>query len=556
MRHNTIKIAASLTLASMLSGCAVSQMDVNRAYSAAAADAANAMGNGPESMPLVEEVPTAFLGDRLVPVAYEATLPAVFRDKMVTFPPNLPISRIGTLVSSATGYPVHISPDVFIPRESLIPRSAGSASVAPAVAAGAPMGGLGGPLPTSLASASVKSGVEPVYAQPCDCKVGQYLRGVTEDLGLDWSFDGTTIAISRFVTKTFTISAIPGKVSVKSSMSKGTDTSTGNQSSGTTGGSSGNTGSFSAVTSTGRDGSFDQIALIQDELNQLKSPMGVVTVNPQSRLVMVRDTKEAVDRMGALLARENAISTRQVALRVRTLQFDINDGTQAGISADVIFNRISDGLKKYSVAFGSPTSLATSAGSVGLSVLRANSPLEGTNAVINGVNSYGKTVQDNTVTKMTLNGLPVSVGSFETKGYLAATTPSAGGIVGSSGGSVGLQPGSVTVGDFVNILPSVNDHNQIVLSYWSDSSKLNGPFQTISAGSGATLQQIQLPDIIGSKDDQTIALSDGQTMVLYGAVTNHYDAASNNGIAGLSGAWNKSRTFQVIMLTATVVSSM
>jgi len=319
MRHNTIKIAASLTLASMLSGCAVSQMDVNRAYSAAAADAATAMGNGPESMPLVEEVPTAFLGDRLVPVAYEATLPAVFRDKMVTFPPNLPISKIGTLVSSATGYPVHISPDVFIPRESLIPKSAGSASVAPTAAAGAPMGGLGGPLPTSFASASVKSGVEPVYAQPCNCKVGQYLRGVTEDLGLDWSFDGTTIAISRFVTKTFTISAVPGKVNVKSSMSKGTDTSTGNQSSGTTGGSTGNTGSFSAVTSTGRDGSFDQIALIQDELNQLKSPMGVVTVNPQSRLVMVRDTKEAVDRMGALLARENAISTRQVALRVRTL---------------------------------------------------------------------------------------------------------------------------------------------------------------------------------------------------------------------------------------------
>jgi hypothetical protein len=45
-------------------------------------------------------------------------------------------------------------------------------------------------------------------------------------------------------------------------------------------------------------------------------------------------------------------------------------------------------------------------------------------------------------------------------------------------------------------------------------------------------------------------------VVLYGAVTNHYDGSSNNGIAGLSGAWNKGRTFQVIMLTATVVPSM
>jgi type IVB pilus formation R64 PilN family outer membrane protein len=542
MRLTKIKSAVAVLVAISLAGCAVSQSDVNHAYDAANADAAKAMGSGTDSMALVEEVPTAFLGDRLVPVAYEATLPAVFREKSVIFPGNLPLSKIATLVSSATGYPVHLSPDVFIPRDALIPRTNGGAAAQPS-----PM----------QATAIAKSNVEPVYAQPCNCKVGQYLRGVTENLGLDWTFDGTTISISRFVTKTFTIAAIPGKVSIKSTMSKGTDTSTGNQSGGATGGTSGNTGSFSSVTSTGRDGTFDQVAIIQSELEKLKSPLGEVVVNPQSRLVMVRDTKEAVDRMGALLARENAISTRQVALRVRTLQIDMSKGSQAGVSADVVFNRISDGLKRYAITFASPTSLATAAGgTVGLSVLKPGSPFEGTNAIISGLNTFGKTVQDNTQTKLTLNGLPVSIGSFETRGYLAATTPSVGSISGGSAGVPGLQPGSVTVGDFVNILPSVNDHNQIILSYWSDSSKLNGPFTTISTGSGDTLQQIQLPDIIGSKDDQTIALSDGQTVVLYGAVTNHYDGSSNNGIAGLSGAWNKGRTFQVIMLTATVVPSM
>ncbi len=531
-----------MLVAISLTGCAVSQWDVNHAYDAANAEGAKAMGNGPESMALVEEVPTAFLGDRLVPVAYEATLPAIFREKTVVFPGNLPLSKIATLVSSATGYPVHLSPDVFIPRDAFIPRTNG---VAPTQ-------------PSSMTSASLaKSNVEPVYAQPCNCKVGQYLRGVTENLGLDWSFDGTTISISRFVTKTFTIAAIPGKVSIKSQMSKGTDTSTGSQAGGATGGMAGNTGSFSSVTSTGRDGTFDQIAIIQSELEKLKSPLGEVVVNPHSRLVLVRDTKEAVDRMGALLARENAISTRQIALRVRTLQIDMSDGSQAGVSTDIVFNRISDGLKKYAITFTSPVSLATAAGgTVGLSVLKPGSPLEGTNAIISGLNTFGKTVQDNTQTKMTLNGLPASIGSFETKGYLAATTPSVGSLTGGTSGVPGLQPGSVTVGDFINILPSVNDHNQIILSYWSDSSKLNGPFTTISTGSGATLQQIQLPDIIGQKDDQTIALSDGQTVVLYGAVANRYDGTSNNGIAGMSGNWNKGRTFQVIMLTATVVPSM
>ncbi|BBQ02715.1 hypothetical protein BSFA1_78430 (plasmid) [Burkholderia sp. SFA1] len=278
MRLTKIKSAIAILVAASLTGCAVSQSDVNHAYDATNAEATRAMGNGPESMSLVEEVPTAFLGDRLVPVAYEATLPAIFREKSVVFPGNLPLSKIATLVSTATGYPVHLSPDVFIPRDALIPKTNGG-------------NGQSAPMqPQALA----KSNVEPVYAQACNCKVGEYLRGVTENLGLDWTFDGSTISISRFVTKTFTIAAIPGKVSIKSTMSKGTDTSTGNQASGgTTGGTSGNTGSFSSITSTGRDGTFDQIAIIQSELEKLKSPLGEVVVNPQSRLVMVRDTKEA-----------------------------------------------------------------------------------------------------------------------------------------------------------------------------------------------------------------------------------------------------------------------
>jgi type IVB pilus formation R64 PilN family outer membrane protein len=539
MLKSTIQSALALGLIAALTGCAVSPGDVNKVYANAESTARSSIGDGASSMPLVEKVSTAFLGDRLVPVAYEASLPAIFRDKTVTFPANLPITKIATLVSMSTGYPVHLSPDVYVPRDSLIPGG---------------NTGKGGPQ-SGANSAAARGQEEPTHRQPCSCSVASYLHAVTEDLGLDWSFDSSTISIQRFVTKTFTIAAVPGTVTITSKLSKGTQTSTGAQGGGGGGGGGTNTGSFTAETSTGRDGHFDYIALVTDELQQLKSPMGTVTVNPQSRLVMVHDTKEAVDRMAALLQRENAISTRQVAIRVRTLQLALNDGSQAGISADVVFNRISQGIQQYAVAFGAPISLATGGGSVGLSVLRPNAAWTGTTAAVKALNSFGRTVDDNAQTKYTLNGIPVAVGTFETKGYLAQTSPSAGSFAGTTSGVPGLVPGSVTVGDFINILPSVNDHNQILLSYWSDSSKLNGPFTTISSGTGATFQQIQLPDVLGSKDDQTIALSDGQTVVMYGAVTNHYDGANNAGIGGASGNWNKQRTFQVIMLTATVVPS-
>jgi type IVB pilus formation R64 PilN family outer membrane protein len=541
MRYIKTRICIGALAAMTLAGCAVTQEDVNRSYDAAHKTAMDAMGDGPQSMSLVEDVPTAFLGDRLVPVAYEANLPAVFRDKVVTFPANLDIKRIGALVSNATGYPVHLSPDVFIPRDSLVPRASsgdGKSDTGPAM------------------SGSTKAYEVPVYTQPFNGKVGAYLRGVTEDLGLDWSFDGSTINVTRLVTRMYQIAAIPGKVSIKSTMSKGMDTSTGNQSNGGTGSSGGNTGSFSAVTSTGRDGSYDQMALIETELNKLRSPMGHITVNPQSRLVMVYDTKEAADRMGQLLSRENSVSTRQVAIRVRTLQISLAKGSQAGVNADVVFSAIEGGLAKYAVSFVSPTSLSSGGGSVGISVLRPDAPFSGTNAVINALNGYGRTVQDNTLTKLTLNGLPVSVASFQSDDYLRSTQSSVGSLTASSGGVPGLTPGTVTTGDFVNVLPAVNDHNQIVLAYWSDSSKLNGPFTSATVGSGQTQQQIQLAHTIGSKDDQTVALADGQTIVLYGAMTDHDDSTTNGGIAGITGTWNKARTFQVIMLTATVVPSM
>ncbi|QGZ66968.1 type II secretory pathway protein [Paraburkholderia acidisoli] len=547
--------SAIVVVAASLAGCAVTQGDVNSAYDRANATAGAALDGSGQGIALVEHVQSAFLGDRPMPLAYVATLPAVFRDKKVTFPPKLEMKTLATLVSSASGYPVHVSPDVYIPRDTLIPRpggdgkggeSKGSESRATTGMAG--MVGTGGQRAMSE---------QPVYEQQCDqCSIGQYLQDVSENLGLAWSFDGSTISISRFVTRMYQIAAIPGKVSIDSTMSKGTDTSTGNQSSGSSGGSNSDTGSFTAKTSTGRKGDFDQIALIQAELDKLRSPMGQVTVNPQSRLVMIYDTKEAADRMAEVLKRENAISTRQVMLRVRTIQIALNRGSQAGVNADVVFNQIQGGLAKWAVNFASPTSLASGGGTVGLSVLQSNAPFSGTNAVVNGLNQYGRTVSDDTVSKLTLNGLPVSVANFQSDDYLRSTTASAGSLTATSGGVPGLTPGTLTTGDFLNILPSVNDHNQIILSYWRDTSKPNGPFTSAGVGSGQTAQQIQLSHLTGSRDDQTIALSDGQTIVLYGAVTDTADSTTNGGIAGITGTWNKARTFQVVMLTATVVPSM
>lgn len=532
MKYKFSAIAGAAALC-LLSGCAVTQSDVNSAYDSTNAEAKRAMENGGRGIALVEHVRTAYLGDSKMVLAYDANLPPVFRTKKITMPANIDLKTMQSLLSQASGYPVQLTPDVFIPRDSLIPAAGGKTVT------------------------QQKAYENPHYDQTCEsCYIGTYLHDVTENLGLDWSFNGTTITISRFVTRMYQIAAIPGEVSIQSTSTKGTSTSTGNESTGSAGGTSTNTGSFSATTESGRTGKFNQIEAITATLNNLKSPMGKVTVNPQSRLVTIYDTREAADRMASVLHRENGIATRQVVMRVRTLEIKLNRGSQAGANADVVFNAIQGGLAKYAVSFTSPTSLSTGGGTVGLSVLQPNAPFSGTNAVINALNQYGKTVSDNTVTKITLSGLPVSVANFQSDDYLRSTSPSAGSLGAVGGSTVGLSPGTLTTGDFLHILPAVNDHNQIVLAYWRDSSKLNGPFTSASVGSGQTQQSIQLTHTINSRDDETVALSDGQTIVLYGSEDDVADSTTNAGLAGITGLWNKTRSFKVVMLTASVVPSM
>ncbi len=78
MRMLALKAAIAATAISTIAGCAVTPGEVNTTYDAGHRAALDALNAEPLPLPLVEDVDTAFLGDRQVPVAYDASLPAVF----------------------------------------------------------------------------------------------------------------------------------------------------------------------------------------------------------------------------------------------------------------------------------------------------------------------------------------------------------------------------------------------------------------------------------------------------------------------------------------------
>ena len=102
MRLTKIKSAVAILVAISLAGCAVSQSDVNHAYDASQrrSNARRwATGRGGSHVRSLKKCRPRSSATGLVPVAYEATLPAMFRERRVVFPGNLPLSKIATLVS-------------------------------------------------------------------------------------------------------------------------------------------------------------------------------------------------------------------------------------------------------------------------------------------------------------------------------------------------------------------------------------------------------------------------------------------------------------------------
>jgi hypothetical protein len=82
-------------------------------------DQLSAQSNVPKAL-LVERVRGTYLGGESVPLAYDATLPAIFSDVTLAFPGRTNLATVGERITEVTKLPVRLRPDVFITAKSLV----------------------------------------------------------------------------------------------------------------------------------------------------------------------------------------------------------------------------------------------------------------------------------------------------------------------------------------------------------------------------------------------------------------------------------------------------
>lgn len=547
-----VKVISAAVCAAMVAGCAYSpsKKAVDERHDSmekeAQQRAAQIVPAG-EKRSLVTHVSGPWLGVAVVPLAQEASLPPLLKQRVtLKFPGRANLRTIAERITKVTGIPVSLKPDVFMPLSMFIGGNSQRMQASTSVAAGpaAPYA----PAPF----AGVNNVSDDMELNFVDAELSDVINQIDSRFGIDFTYQADTgITFSRLLTRTMKINANPDD---DNSFASASGVGGVNGSSNQGGGSS----SSSTTTTNSVWTGIDKV------LATIKSPVGNYAINQATHTVTMTDTKEVIEVARKYLDVENAIMSQQVAVRVEVVSVTSNDNKQLGLNWDGVFTKLSNLIPQWSVNIVSPASLTSpSTGSIGMSIITppkdaSNSFLQkfsGSQGMIDALQGYGRVANRQIFAAVTMNGKKAPLERTREKSYLARTVP--GGNAGSGSSTLpGLEPGQVTTGFISQIIPTILDNQSVVLSFKINNSDLLA-LTTISTGSGATLQSIQSPDLDRFKTEQTVALKSGATIVLTGFERNvdSYDQAGLTDNIALGGSYTGTKTKEsvVILITPVIV---
>lgn len=540
-QSNIVSLARVLTLCAaglFLAGCAVTtgkvtaEAEKRTTEIVAAKKQIDVLAKRPEPL---KRIAGNYVGGQAMAVSHSLSLPPNAREVVLNFGAAYgSLSDIARNIRAATRIPVRINSDVGTGK--------GAATEAPAA-----MPLPGGPLPPRAAA----SGGELPLKFTGD--LSDYLNQITGILGVNWEYANGEIHIFRRVTRVFTLLISPGSLAVRD------DVNSGSTSGGSASGVQVQAGSFNSSSNASTNSNYNPWDAVDQVLKAMISSEGRYTVNQASGSLVVTDSKEVVERVADWVRQENSSLTRQVAIEVREIAVQTNTNTQLGVDLNLVYQKLNagTGLRDWAFRFGAPSTMTDAgAGSIGFNIARADARLSGSNVAVQALNTLGNIVLDTTRTLITTNRVPVRMQDVTDRAYLAETTPSSGGLTGASGpGLPGLKPGVVTYGDNLIVVPTIGEAESVILQMFSTRSALV-ELNSVSAGEGATFQQINTPVISRKKNSQNFQVAQGETLVIVGNNADSWSSKDAHSITGGSTNATQTRTINVLLVTTRILAGL
>jgi type IVB pilus formation R64 PilN family outer membrane protein len=336
------------------------------------------------------------------------------------------------------------------------------------------------------------------------------LDRVTAQANMSWRYNEGSVEVYRFETKVYQLAVLPGVTTFSGTVSNRNTSGTG-----------------ATASTSGQDTKYEIKqafwAGVKDDIKGLVQG-GSYSVSETNGTVTVTGTPQVLVGVASYVKNMNALHTRQVALDVRVYAVDVNSGNDFGLSWDLVFSNLKNGL---GVTGQNPVTLPSVNGLGLLSAVlgpSSSSKFANSSAVVNALSSIGNTTVAAESSQMVLAGETVSLNSLHEVSYLAEITSTP---VPNAQPTIALKPGTVTEGFAMTLTPNIISGDFIQLAGSIDIASL-GAFSK----QGPSDNQITTPDRTTRAIPLRVGLKTGETYV-FGLRQNTSDV-SDSGVGGTS----------------------
>lgn len=369
-----------------------------------------------------QDVSRPYIIGKAIPLSREVTLPLPLRKNVNTtliFSQDADLLTIASRIQDATGVPVKVTQDALMPPEAFTPRLGDSdtadiqiTSSPPLIDLSAPVS-LDSPLPGSLSTAT--SGVVTSYAEiPRITKnqaIGQQPLASTLDsiamrLGVYWKYDEALAAIVIYRTETRTYEIRGAEFTPSSEMSVELR------------------GSINPASTSGMDSKSKSSLKAEESESPMTNMIARVkqfttrsgrVVAAEGGMLVVTDTKGALDQIDKFIKAENTMRTRRIDMVFEEITIEKSTSSQAGANWNLIFgttrgdNLNVSGLNSLLEQEGAALSLG---GTVGAG------PWAGSSVAVQALSKVGKIVSQKVNSFGSNNGQPATMGRPEKQKYI------------------------------------------------------------------------------------------------------------------------------------------
>jgi type IVB pilus formation R64 PilN family outer membrane protein len=436
-----------------------------------------------------------------VPITVTEKLPGAF-DQPATFDRTVAsLAEFAQRLSLRSGMTVQVMPDAI------------AASQRTLQAESAPAGGAAATRGTSGASPVTQPGGGLAPMPVRISYVGGTLRGLLDSgaarFGVSWRYADNAIQLYYTDTRSFQIRAIPGDASLNATVANNSaGGATGGGSSSVVSDPSGGGGSRNNAQTTAVSSRLSVFDGIEKAVAAMLSPAGKVVASPATGTLAVTDTPEVLKRVSRFVDDENKALSRQVMINVTVLAVAVNDLDDYGIDWNLVYRNLS---AQYGVA----STFAPQAGAASFSAAvlnTASSRFAGSTLMMTALSTQGKVRRETSASVTTLNNQPVPVQVARQTSFLKSSSTS---LTANVGSTTTLEPGTVTSGFNMTILPHLLSDGTVMLQFGTDISSLRA-IRTVSSGSGAGSSSIQAPEVDTRNFLQRVAMKSGETLVVSG----------------------------------------